>query len=161
MIHFRRDFLGEELWERPELRAVLELLDASRRGIQFTGECRDEVAARLESLETLDGLDRLLGFLEILGCPDGPRLGVAAARAAGIDVADGHAAYRADFVTADDTGLRDVTGGGIDDPEAQVLLEALASAAKEATATLGNGASKQTRSKFPTTGTANSLPNSA
>lgn len=69
------------------------------------------------------------GFLRLLGLPDGPSLGACEAIGAGIEVPQGWSAYRADFVTLDENGVRDVRGGEIDGAEAQVLLEAVAAEA--------------------------------
>lgn len=65
------------------------------------------------------------GFAELLGIGgDAVSLGAAEALGAGIDVPDGATAWRADFVTVDDRGLRDPVAGKVTEPEAGLLLEA-------------------------------------
>lgn len=65
------------------------------------------------------------GFTALLGVADGAAaLGAAEALGAGIEVPDGSVAWRADFVTIDDDGLRDPKAGKVGEPEASLLLDA-------------------------------------
>ena len=66
------------------------------------------------------------GFTALLGLgEDAAALGAAEAAGAGIDVPAGSSAWRADFVTLDDVGLRDPAGGKVREPEATILLDAV------------------------------------
>jgi 2,3-bisphosphoglycerate-independent phosphoglycerate mutase len=70
------------------------------------------------------------GFTSLLGLGDeAPALGAAEALGAGVDVASGEVAYRADFVTVADGVVRDPFGGKVKDPEAASLLDAERAAA--------------------------------
>lgn len=69
------------------------------------------------------------GFTALLGLrEDEAALGPVEALGAGVEVPPGAAAWRADFVTMDDRGLRDPTGGRVREPEAGILLQAARSA---------------------------------
>lgn len=69
------------------------------------------------------------GTAALLGADPGAlSLGAVEALGAGVPVAPGEAAWRADFVTADDSGLHDAFGGKVGEPEAGALLAAAAGA---------------------------------
>jgi len=73
------------------------------------------------------------GFTGLLGLSQAaPSLGVAVAWGAGIDVPPDHVAYRADFVTVDERGVRDPSAGGVGEPEATALLDAAREAVLQA-----------------------------
>jgi AraC-like DNA-binding protein len=63
---FSPGFLGERLFQAPELALVRKLLLRSRQGISFTGETGRAVAGRLERMDGLPAGARLLALLEIL-----------------------------------------------------------------------------------------------
>ena len=70
------------------------------------------------------------GFTSLLGLGEAaPSLGAAEALGAGVDVASGEIAYRADFVTVADGVVRDPFGGKVKDPEAASLLDSVRAAA--------------------------------
>ena len=65
------------------------------------------------------------GFTALLGLGDGaPSLGAAEASGAGIALAPGDIAWRADFVTLDGERIQDPFGGKVRDPDAASLLAA-------------------------------------
>jgi 2,3-bisphosphoglycerate-independent phosphoglycerate mutase len=65
------------------------------------------------------------GFVALLGLAEGAAaLGPCEALGAGIALEAGSAAWRADFVTVADRGLRDPHGGRVKEPEAGLLLDA-------------------------------------
>lgn len=73
------------------------------------------------------------GFTALLGLGQAaPPLAWADAVASGIRVPDGSAVHRADFVTVRDGRVADPFAGGVGDPEAAVLLAAVAEAARAA-----------------------------
>ena len=66
VVQFRKDCLGNLFFELPELNDVKVLLELAKKGIQFTGKSRDELAAMTEKLLDLKGFSKLLHLLEIL-----------------------------------------------------------------------------------------------
>lgn len=69
------------------------------------------------------------GFTALLGiAPGKAALGPVEALGAGFPVGEGEVAWRADFVTLDDSGVADPFGGGVREPEGGVLLRAAAEA---------------------------------
>jgi 2,3-bisphosphoglycerate-independent phosphoglycerate mutase len=69
------------------------------------------------------------GFTALLGLPEGAAsLGAVEALGAGTLVPAGHVAWRADFATVDEAGLRDPRAGRVVEPEAGLLLDAAAAA---------------------------------
>jgi len=66
VIRFLDEFLGSEFFHKPEMDAVRALLSRASRGLHVTGPTRDEVAHRMERLETARGLERLMGLVGIL-----------------------------------------------------------------------------------------------
>ncbi len=67
------------------------------------------------------------GFLGLLGQEPGVlAIGPAELRAAGVDAGGARWAARADFVTVDSERVLDAFGGGVGDPEAAALLDAVA-----------------------------------
>ncbi|MFC3811791.1 AraC family transcriptional regulator [Lacihabitans lacunae] len=64
--HFNFDFVGTPFWEAPESFAIKALLERSKRGIQFSSETSKKVEDRLRKLSEVEGMSRLLLFLEIL-----------------------------------------------------------------------------------------------
>lgn len=67
VVQFRADFLGTELFEKPELAAAKRLLHRAARGLQFTGPTARSVAGRLQRLPQLD---RFTALVELLGILD-------------------------------------------------------------------------------------------
>lgn len=66
VIQFRRDFLGSVFFDRPELAGVVKLFGESSRGIVFAGPARAEAAERMQRMNDLVGMPRLLELLAIL-----------------------------------------------------------------------------------------------
>jgi AraC-like DNA-binding protein len=64
--HFNFDFVGTPFWEAPESFAIKALLERSKRGIQFSSDTSKKVEDRLRKLSEVEGMSRLLLFLEIL-----------------------------------------------------------------------------------------------
>jgi len=66
VIQFQKDFLGESFFSTPEMKPVLQLLERSNQGIQFTGD----TAALQEQMITIfneaDPCKKMLGFLDLL-----------------------------------------------------------------------------------------------
>ena len=66
VIQFAADFLGAGFLERPELHRVSALFGRAARGLHVTGRTRAWVAAEMERLLALRGLEKLLALLGIL-----------------------------------------------------------------------------------------------
>ena len=66
VIQMKEDFLGPEFFSIPEMAAVRNMLDMSRKGLAFTGKTKRYVGKKIESLAFKDQYDRLLGLLEVL-----------------------------------------------------------------------------------------------
>ena len=66
VVQFRAEFLGRAFWGVPETAAVVSLLNASSRGLEFSAAARKRVAADLQRLPQRSGLQRLLGLIAVL-----------------------------------------------------------------------------------------------
>lgn len=69
VVQFRQDFLGEEIWEKPEFTSIKRLIDRAGRGLHFTGRIASEAAREMRYLPELSGIGaitRLLALLEKL-----------------------------------------------------------------------------------------------
>jgi AraC-like DNA-binding protein len=66
VVHFNFDFLGLSFWEKPESTGIKNLLERSKRGIQFCEETADLIYPKFVKLFELDAMPRLLLFLEVL-----------------------------------------------------------------------------------------------
>ena len=66
VIQFRMDCLGRDFFERPEFRAVRQLLARARRGLQFHGRIRIATAEQMRALARQSGPARVATFIAIL-----------------------------------------------------------------------------------------------
>jgi len=66
VLQMKEDFLGTEFFRKPELSDIRRLFERARQGISFYGDTKSEVGRRLEAMEALSGLDRLLELLRML-----------------------------------------------------------------------------------------------
>lgn len=70
VVQFQNDFLGAEIWTRPELLGIRRLLDDAARGLRFSGPMAQEAAGRMRRLPGLVGLAalaELLAVFDLLG----------------------------------------------------------------------------------------------
>jgi AraC-like DNA-binding protein len=67
LIQFEKEFLGERFLRLPALQAVRRLMDRAARGLHIVGRTRDTVATLMAEMAALEGFDRVLHFLKILG----------------------------------------------------------------------------------------------
>lgn len=66
VVHFNKDFLGKDFFQRPEMNTALELFNKSNHGIQFKGS-NTEIEKRIISLFTEnDSFKKIILFLDIL-----------------------------------------------------------------------------------------------
>jgi AraC-like DNA-binding protein len=66
VVQFRLDFLGAEIWTRPEFAAVRDLCARAARGLHFSGLAARRAMAGMRTLPSLKGLPRLLEVLAVL-----------------------------------------------------------------------------------------------
>lgn len=66
VVLFSPDCLGEDFFERPELKPVALLLKDSMRGLRFSGRTRQKAASLMRQLPGMEGPERILGFLQLL-----------------------------------------------------------------------------------------------
>ncbi|WP_294270545.1 AraC family transcriptional regulator [uncultured Chryseobacterium sp.] len=66
VIQFKPDFLGEAIWETPEMQRIVSLLEKSKAGIVFGDDVKKEVGKKILDMHESSSLDRLIRFLGIL-----------------------------------------------------------------------------------------------
>lgn len=66
VLYFQEDFLGREFFDRPEMHPIGQLLEESKRGIQYVGTARQRIRTELQELLHLNGLPRILRLLALL-----------------------------------------------------------------------------------------------
>ena len=66
IVQFKPDFLGESLFEVPEMSAIKSLLEKAKKGILYNLEIKKIVGPKIESLINYEGFERILKLLEVL-----------------------------------------------------------------------------------------------
>jgi len=66
VIQFKPDFLGEAIWETPEMQRIVSLLEKSKAGIVFGDHIKKEIGEKILEMHESSSLDRLIRFLGIL-----------------------------------------------------------------------------------------------
>lgn len=66
VVQFRADFLGEELWTRPEFAAARQLCTRACRGLHFSGATTRQALPYLEAIPSLTGVRALMALWEVL-----------------------------------------------------------------------------------------------
>jgi AraC-like DNA-binding protein len=66
LVQFRDDFMGKEFFSVPELKAVRDLLERSKKGILFGIPTKKKLGPKIEKLAEKKGFKQILLFLEIL-----------------------------------------------------------------------------------------------
>ncbi len=66
VIQFKPDFLGENIWETPEMQRISALLEKSKAGIVFNENIKKTVGRKIADMHEMSSLKKLLTFLEIL-----------------------------------------------------------------------------------------------
>lgn len=66
VIQFKPDFLGENIWETPEMQRISTLLEKSKAGIVFNENIKRTVGKKIADMHEMSSLNKLLNFLEIL-----------------------------------------------------------------------------------------------
>ncbi|NML56975.1 AraC family transcriptional regulator [Chryseobacterium cheonjiense] len=66
VIQFKPDFLGENIWDTPEMHRISALLEKSKAGIVFNENIKKTVGKKIADMHEMSSLNKLLNFLEIL-----------------------------------------------------------------------------------------------
>ena len=66
VIQFKKEFVGEEFWEIPEMNKVKNLLEKAKYGIQISGRTRDVLARKMNQKAELTPPQKLIQLIDIL-----------------------------------------------------------------------------------------------
>jgi len=66
VIHMKKDFLGNDFFNIPEMSKIQKLLDVSKSGIAFNGKTKKKLGEKMEVMEYQNDFQRLLSMLNIL-----------------------------------------------------------------------------------------------
>ncbi len=66
VVQLRSDFLGADLWEKPEFWLIRQLFERARQGLSFSGKIKKEVGQSLLQLNELPSFERVVELLRIL-----------------------------------------------------------------------------------------------
>lgn len=66
VIHFLEDFMGGNFFDLPECQAIKNLLERSKLGLNFGPKTLKKVAARIEGLQYVTGINRLMELIAVL-----------------------------------------------------------------------------------------------
>ena len=66
VIQMKKDFLGNDFFDIPEMKKIQKLLEISKSGIAFTGKTKVKIGEKMEVLEYQTDFQRLLSILNIL-----------------------------------------------------------------------------------------------
>lgn len=66
VIQFRDDFLGSELWQKPEFLSISKMLRMAAGGIAFGGQVRNRAGKEIKMMANLPPLQRVLSLLDLL-----------------------------------------------------------------------------------------------
>lgn len=65
VVQLRKDFLGEDFMQKPELQHIRELFERAKQGLSFHGKVRKLVASKLQKMLTLSHFEKLIELLNI------------------------------------------------------------------------------------------------
>jgi AraC-like DNA-binding protein len=65
VVQLRKDFLGEEFMQKPELQQIRKLFERAKQGLSFQGKSRKIVASKLQKMLTFSHFERLVELLHI------------------------------------------------------------------------------------------------
>jgi len=65
VVQLRKDFLGEEFMQKPELQHIRKLFERAKQGLSFQGKSRKIVASKLQKMLTFSNFERLVELLKI------------------------------------------------------------------------------------------------
>ncbi len=67
VIQLNPNFLGARFFDIPEMKNIKALFERAKMGIVYSGESKQVIGERIESLEEKDTFERLVGLLEFSG----------------------------------------------------------------------------------------------
>jgi AraC-like DNA-binding protein len=65
VVQIRKDFLGEDFFQKPEMQAITELFEKAKQGLSFYGKTQKLVANKLQKMLQLSHFERLVELLNI------------------------------------------------------------------------------------------------
>jgi AraC-like DNA-binding protein len=65
VVQLRKDFLGEDFMQKPELQHIRELFERAKQGLSFHGKAQKIVATKLQKMLQLSHFERLVELLNI------------------------------------------------------------------------------------------------
>src|SRR5690606_31569629 len=68
VIHFKRDFLGSNFTDIPEMMPLKKIIQESARGIVIKGTIRDEINSLMVQMLDLKGIERFKNLFAIFDC---------------------------------------------------------------------------------------------
>ena len=66
VVQMKKDFLGSEFFDIPEMKKIHNLFEIAKGGIVFYGNTKQDLGAKIEFLEHQSSFNRLLSILDIL-----------------------------------------------------------------------------------------------
>lgn len=66
IVQFKPEFLGTTFLSLPEMKAISALLERAKKGVKYHHDIKKVVGPKIQKLQELDGLQRILLLLEIL-----------------------------------------------------------------------------------------------
>lgn len=66
ILQLKEDFLGKDILDKIELGNISRLFDKSKSGLSFSGNTKDDIGQRLESLFYMNNFEKLIEVLKIL-----------------------------------------------------------------------------------------------
>jgi hypothetical protein len=66
VFHFDPNFLGADVWTKPEMKDIVSLLQAARKGVLLRGETLTRVQKMMKDMVDLAKVNRLLSIIQIL-----------------------------------------------------------------------------------------------
>jgi AraC-like DNA-binding protein len=66
VIYFQEDFLGKDFFEKPEMVELKHLFEKAGRGMEITGDTREQISGKMRTLVGQSGFPGVLGLLDIL-----------------------------------------------------------------------------------------------
>lgn len=66
VIQFKPDFLGDIIWDAPEMKKISAMLEKSKSGIVFGEEIKKSMIKKISQMHQSESLEKLLKFFEIL-----------------------------------------------------------------------------------------------
>lgn len=66
VVHFLKDFWGEQFLQLPEMKNINQLLNSKNSGIQLDACLNNDLTVMIEQLEGMKGVERIIGLLNCL-----------------------------------------------------------------------------------------------